>query len=89
MCVCRFPVVGEGHGRDPAATRKICPQVRNCEEWLRSDGVDLIKKAAYEDTVWFRFTQFLLRVYVQLYGLYLALRLKLLPKPPSQVKKKE
>ena len=64
------------------ATRKICPQVRTCEEWLRTGGVALINKAAYVDNFWFRLSQSILRVYIRIYGIYLSFRSKWITPPP-------
>ena len=72
-------ILGDGHTRDPAATRQLCPQVRNCEDWLRTSGVQLIHQAAYEDNVMHKISQLCMQIFIWLYGLYLAIKLKVSP----------
>lgn len=75
---------GEGHDRDPAATRALCPRVRNLEEWLRSDGVELIERMAYSETLLSRFNDLLLWAFMHAYGAVMRAKALLLPPPQAR-----
>ncbi len=64
---------GEGHTRDPAATRALCPHVRNVEEWLRTDGVRLLDAMAFEEGWRSRVNDVLMWAVAHVYGAYLRL----------------
>ena len=65
---------GEGHTRDPAATRALCPQARNLEEWLLSDGLALIDRMAYEEGWGSRVNDALMWAVAHVYGAYLRVK---------------
>lgn len=71
---------GEGHTRDPAATRALCPHVRNLEEWLRTDGLPLIEKMAYTETIWTRLGDAFTWALLHVFGAYLKTKRLLLGK---------
>ncbi|GAB5033289.1 Hypothetical protein NocV09_01300300 [Nannochloropsis oceanica] len=65
---------GEGHSRDPAATRALCTHVRNVEEWLQSDGLALIDRMAYEEGWGSWMHDGLLWGMTHVYGTYMRLK---------------
>ena len=65
---------GEGHTRDPAATRALCAHVRNVEEWLQSDGLALIDRMAYEERWGSWVNDVLVWGVAHVYGAYLKVK---------------
>lgn len=74
---------GEGHGRDPSATRALCPHVRSAEAWLRSDGGVLIERMAYVDDTWHRAKKLLISLLMHAFGAVMRAKRWLLPAPAS------